>query len=333
MGLFSTFKKLLPAIGTAAGSAIGGPAGASIGGALGSAVAGTGGGNKKAIAQAQAAQQAAINQAIALQERQFGITNANISPFVNAGQAAQQQINELLGLATAGSPGTVDWAAYVNGNPDALANWNAVRGTPSDSFGDVGAFGQYHYGADGSRRDLAPFTVGASAGGIGDTAAAYDRLKASPLYTSLFDNGREAILGSASATGGLRGGNVNASLADFGRDTLAQVIQQQLANLGGIASQGVNAAGTLAGYGANSANGIGGLMTNIGNTQAGSILGQQAITNTGNSSLNSSLGGIDFASLLKNLNLGSGGGSAATVGGVNNIPAFTPSSSMSGIRF
>lgn len=75
-------------------------------------------------------------------------------------------------------------------------------------------------------------------------AQAIQALEGSPLFKSLFRNGQEAILQNASATGGLRGGNVQSSLADFGADTLTKVIQQQLANLGGLSSQGLSAVNT-----------------------------------------------------------------------------------------
>lgn len=77
--------------------------------------------------------------------------------------------------------------------------------------------------------------------------AAIDALKASPGFQSLFKQGSDTILQNASATGGLRGGNTQNSLANFGANTLATTIQQQLANLGGLVSTGAGATGQLAG--------------------------------------------------------------------------------------
>ncbi len=74
-------------------------------------------------------------------------------------------------------------------------------------------------------------------------ADAIAALKDSPLFQSLFRTGQETILQNGSATGGLRGGDIQSSLANFGSDTLARVIQNQLANLGGI-SEGGNATAT-----------------------------------------------------------------------------------------
>lgn len=77
-----------------------------------------------------------------------------------------------------------------------------------------------------------------------------DLLRASPLYQSLFDNGQEAMLASASATGGLRGGNFQGALADFGRDTLNTVIRDQLANYGGAIGIGSGATDAVSSFGA-----------------------------------------------------------------------------------
>lgn len=81
--------------------------------------------------------------------------------------------------------------------------------------------------------------------------SAIDALKASPFYTSLYDNGEEALMANASATGGLRGGNTQGALADFGRDTLMQTIMQQLSNYGGLVGVGAGAAESVGNFGAN----------------------------------------------------------------------------------
>ena len=106
--------------------------------------------------------------------------------------------------------------------------------------------------------------------------AAIAAQKSSPLYQSLFNNGQETLLQNAAATGGLRGGNTQVALADFGRDTLSQVIQNQLAQLGGVASLGENAAAITGNAGSNSANTIAQLLNNTGAAQ-----GNAALTSAG----------------------------------------------------
>lgn len=76
-----------------------------------------------------------------------------------------------------------------------------------------------------------------------------DMLRESPLYQSLFNNGRDTILASASATGGLRGGNVQDGLSRFGADTLSSVIQQQLGNYGGGIGIGMGSDQAIGGFG------------------------------------------------------------------------------------
>lgn len=85
--------------------------------------------------------------------------------------------------------------------------------------------------------------------GADEQEAAIMALRDSPMYQSLYNNGEEAILANASATGGLRGGNTQRGLADFGADTLSTVIRQQLADYGGMVGVGSGATDAVASYG------------------------------------------------------------------------------------
>lgn len=109
--------------------------------------------------------------------------------------------------------------------------------------------------------------------GAGVQLGSIDALKASPLYQSLFGNGEDAILANGSATGGLRGGNTQRSLADFGRDTLAQTIEAQLSRLGGLSGQGLSAATNGGALGAQSVAQLTALLSGQGQAKAGGILG------------------------------------------------------------
>jgi hypothetical protein len=138
---------------------------------------------------------------------------------------------------------------------------------------------------DLSRGDLMPWlTAGQSSlGGMLDLLglsggdkqqAAITGLQNSPLFTSLYGQGKEAILQSASATGGLRGGNTEHSLFNLGSDLLAQVIQQQFSNLSGLSGQGLSAGGGLATLGQGYANSLSNLFGQQGAAQAGGTIGQ-----------------------------------------------------------
>lgn len=104
------------------------------------------------------------------------------------------------------------------------------------------------------------------------SAAAIAGLKDSPQYSALFGNGENTVLANASATGGLRGGNTQHSLADFGRDTLATVIESQLGRLGGAASLGQDAVARSGTFGAHSADAISQLLQDQGSAKSGAAL-------------------------------------------------------------
>jgi hypothetical protein len=171
--------------------------------------------------------------------------------------------------------------------------------------------------------------------GAGAQGSILDQLKASPMFQSLFRTGQDTVLNNASATGGLRGGNIIDHLANFGSDTLAQVIQNQLQNLSGMSTQGLGAATNLAGFGAQNASQLAGLDTGSGQANAGMILGRQAIDNNLFSGLRQKVqqaasaaagapgggggGGFDLSSLAS-LFGGSGGGGSVRPLDLSSMP-------------
>ena len=70
-------------------------------------------------------------------------------------------------------------------------------------------------------------------------------------YKELAKQGEDALLQNASATGGVRGGNVAGALAQFRPSMLQALIDKQFNNLSGIRDTGYNAQGKLAGYQSN----------------------------------------------------------------------------------
>lgn len=233
------------------------------------------GGNsaKKASKKAQAAQLAGLQQAQGALNDQFDDAQDMASPWTSGGAAAQNELLTLLGLS---GSGPTNWAAYVHGNPDALANWNAIKNTSDGAQfgGDISKFGEFHYNADGAHRDLTPYTE--QLGG-GDQAAVIQALKDSPVYKALFGNAVDATLANASATGGLRGGNTQDALARVGSDTLAKVYQDRIANLGSVSGAGLGATGNLQQLGADNARAIASLFGAKGDTEAGGILQRAGI--------------------------------------------------------
>jgi len=104
--------------------------------------------------------------------------------------------------------------------------------------------------------------------GADKQGAAIAGLKGSPEFTSLYNTGQDTILQNAAATGGLRGGNTQNSLANFGSNLLSTVIQNHLANLGGLVSMGSGTAGTLGALGQQNASAVADLLGKQGGAQA-----------------------------------------------------------------
>jgi len=96
----------------------------------------------------------------------------------------------------------------------------------------------------------------------------------SPIFQALAKQGEEAILQRASATGGLRGGNVQGALAQFRPALLNQFLEQQYERLAGMTTLGQQSAAGVGAGGMQTASNIGNLYTNMGQAQAGAALGQ-----------------------------------------------------------
>lgn len=72
--------------------------------------------------------------------------------------------------------------------------------------------------------------------------AAIERIQGGQTFQALQQQGENALLQSASATGGLRGGNIQGALAQFRPALLSSLIDQQYGRLGGLTTLGQNAA-------------------------------------------------------------------------------------------
>lgn len=102
--------------------------------------------------------------------------------------------------------------------------------------------------------------------------SAISQLQSMPGFQEQIKYGENAILQNASATGGLRGGNVQTGLAQFRPMLLNQAIQQQLGQLGGLQQQGFNAATNLSNVRAGAAGGISNAYSQIGSANANAAL-------------------------------------------------------------
>lgn len=109
--------------------------------------------------------------------------------------------------------------------------------------------------------------------GAPEQQTAISALEQSPFFQSAVRQGEEALLQRASATGGLRGGNVQAALAQFRPQMLESQIAQQYERLGGLTSLGQASAAGQASAGMQSAGAIGKLLEQQGAALAGGSLG------------------------------------------------------------
>lgn len=131
--------------------------------------------------------------------------------------------------------------------------------------------------------------------------AAIAGIEGGQQFKAMSQQVENALLQNASATGGLRGGNIQGALAQFRPQLLSSLIDQQYGRLGGLAatggtvaqnlaSSGLSATGELARIGQASAAGVGTagtqtganiayLLGNQGAATAGGIMGQSQAFN------------------------------------------------------
>jgi hypothetical protein len=104
--------------------------------------------------------------------------------------------------------------------------------------------------------------------------AAIERIRGGETFQALARQGEEAILQNASATGGLRGGNVQAALAQFRPQLLSSLIDQQYSRLGGLTSLGQQSAAGVGTSGQAMGTNVASLLGQQGAAQAAGAIGQ-----------------------------------------------------------
>lgn len=104
--------------------------------------------------------------------------------------------------------------------------------------------------------------------------AAMAGIESSPAFTAAIQQGENAMLQNASATGGLRGGNLQGAMAQFRPQMLAQAIQDQYSMLGGMTTLGQQSAAGVGSAGMQTGQGIADLLGKMGAAQSGGILAQ-----------------------------------------------------------
>lgn len=104
-------------------------------------------------------------------------------------------------------------------------------------------------------------------------AAYVSEQEQSPIFQALAQQGEQAILQNASATGNLRGGNVQGALAEFRPNLLNRFLEQQYNRLGGMTALGQQSAAGVGTAGMQAAGNISDLLAQGGAARAGAALG------------------------------------------------------------
>jgi len=259
-----------------------------IGGAIQSSAAG----------KASKAQQQAADAGIAEQRRQFDAVQEILRPYVQAGTTA---LGGLQPFEQAGA------AALGQLQPFITAGIGGISGLQDFGAAGVGAIGglqDFSRAGTSAIQGLDPFAAAGAPAlsqqqallGLRGPQAQQESISAieqSPAFQAQVRQGEEAILQSASATGGLRGGNVQAALAQFRPQMLQREIDLQYGRLGGMTSLGQGTTQNLAQLGLTSTQNLAGLgqssyqnLANMGLTTAQNLAqmgftGAQNLTNIG----------------------------------------------------
>jgi len=202
-----------------------------------------------------------------------------------AGAGAAGAAGGLFGGASAAAP----WLAGANaltGIIGAATQGNAAQNASAAQQAAAQAgITQQNNSLQTLQTQLAPYTAAgpkalagqmdlAGLNGPQAQAAAIAALRESPQFTAQQQMGEERILANASATGGLRGGNVQAALGQFSPALLASTINDQYSRLGGLTQIGQNSAAGVGTATINTGNNIANLLQQQGAAQAGGALSQ-----------------------------------------------------------
>ena len=154
----------------------------------------------------------------------------------------------------------------------------------------------------------------AGLGNEGEQQEAIDAILAGPEFQSIVQQGEEGILQNAAATGGLRGGDTQAALAQFRPQVLSGLINQQYSRLGGLSNMGQTSAAGVGSAAQSTGANISNLMQQQGAAQAGGALA----AGQAQSQLYGNLAG-GLGTIVGSGAFGSGFNSGITVGGPNSL--------------
>jgi hypothetical protein len=221
------------------------------------------------------AQGKAANQQIAESRRQFDVIQNLMRPYVEAGTTGLQAQLDLMGIG--GRTATGPAITTVPGQGGAPAKYT-VNGQTFNTMAEAQAYSDANKTGGISAQDA--------------QRAAIDGLANGEQFQALTDQGEYALLASKSATGGLRGGDTAAAMAQFRPAMLQGLIDRQLAQYGGLAANGQSAAAQTGVAAQQTGQQVNQALGDRGAARAGAALAQgQAYQNAGAGILQT-LGGL-----------------------------------------
>lgn len=149
-------------------------------------------------------------------------------------------------------------------------------------------------------------------GGPEAQRAAIQAIESGEIFQARARQGEEALLQAASATGGLRGGNIQGALAQFRPQMLQNEIDTQYARLAGLTTLGQQSAAGVGTAGLETGQRIAGLETQIGQARSGADLargrGLSSVFNLPSQFLGSQIGAGQTPGFANLFGGGGGGG-------------------------
>jgi len=239
---------------------------------------------------------AAADKSAAVQQDIFNQNKQTLSPYVQAGLPATGMINNALGLG-ANDPASINYSAFVDANPEALAAFNAQQSSGAGQYsplagwgrnsllGQLNAMGSGNAGPAGAldkaafgkqwaaqnNSDLSAYTT------PGQTAAdkaqgAFDTFRNSTGYNFRVNQGMNALNSGYAGAGTIKSGAAIKAATDYGQGMASQEFGNWLNALGSQQGVGLNAAGAQAGVSSNYANALGNIYQQNGANQANAAL-------------------------------------------------------------
>jgi hypothetical protein len=198
-------------------------------------------------------------------------------------------------------------AAREAANVQAAAGREAIAAN-SENFQQMKAMVQPYYTAGYDTLQSQLDLLGENGPEAQQKAIAY--IASDPMAQAMAQQGEQGILQNASATGGLRGGNIQAALAQFRPQLLQSMINDRYSKLQGITQLGQAAAAQQASAQLNYGQQTSNLLTGIGNAQAQGLIGAGAANAAGYNALGGAIqnaaGGVAGLDYLKFRQTGTG---------------------------